>query len=140
MVKGFKEFTEDQEAEKFKIAIEELTPILIFENNDKFSESIAEQILEEGKTYTINKRYSMRHDLSHVPGQKDHLHFMVKGHEIGVINTDKTSSHGTDISKIPNKFIKFAKSQGLIEQTLVENRLYSLEDDLFERIEILLDV
>ena len=143
MIKNFSEFNQDQEAEKFLIEINKTASTLIFENNDKFSESIAEQLLKEGKTYNINKRYSIRYDLAHVAGQKDHLHFMVKGHEIGAMNIDKTPSHGTNLSKIPNKFMKFAKEKGFTEQTLinqdattlVENRLYYPEENLYELIE-----
>lgn len=139
-MKSYKEFCEEEaSAEEFMANLLTCPTILIFENDDSFSECIAEQILEEGRTYNLNKRHSIRFDKAHVGGQKDHTHFMLKGNEIGVINRDNTPSHGTDISKIPNSMIKAAKSRGFIEKRLIDQDAKALvESRLFPDYETLI--
>jgi hypothetical protein len=147
-MKSFKEFQkEDASAQEFIAYLRKYPTVLIFEKGDEFSQCIAEQILEEGRTYILNKRHSIRFDKAHVTGQQDHTHFMIKGREIGAINKDSSPSHGTDVNKIPQNMIKAAKDKGFIEEsilnkdvrTLVENALFANNEELINEIDLLIE-
>src|SRR5664280_707751 len=72
-----------------------------YRSDDAVARQVAEYLVEAGKTVNFNNRYSARDDRAHVPGQKDHMHLLLKGKEVCVINKDGTPSHNSDISAIP---------------------------------------
>jgi hypothetical protein len=126
-MKSFREYSDEEDAKKaFLKNLEQKPTILIFEKTDEASKFFAEQILEEGRTYDLNKGYSIRFDKAHVQGQQDHTHFMIKNNEIGVINRDGTPSHGSDIGQIPTSMIKAAKSKGFINESLLQKEAKDL--------------
>jgi hypothetical protein len=75
--------------------------ILHYQTDDALARGIAESLIESGKTFPFDNRYSARKDRAHVPGQQDHVHLLLKGKEACVINVDGTPSHNSDISRIP---------------------------------------
>jgi hypothetical protein len=72
-----------------------------YRSDDPVARSIAEYIVEGGRTYSFDNRYSARLDRSHVPGQQDHVHLLFKGKDVCVINKDGTPSHNSDVNAIP---------------------------------------
>ena len=72
-----------------------------YRSDDDVARQVAEYLIEAGKTVNFNNRYSARDERAHVPGQKDHVHLLLKGKEVCVINKDGTPSHNSDISAIP---------------------------------------
>ena len=140
-MKSFKEYSdEENKKQEFLNSLEQRPIILIFERTDAHSRFFAEQILEEGKTYDLNKGYSIRFDKAHVQGQQDHTHFMIKNNEIGVINRDGTPSHGSDIGRIPNNMINAAKDKGFIKESLLHKEARNLvENYLFPDTSLLIN-
>jgi hypothetical protein len=72
-----------------------------YRSNDDVARQVAEYLIEAGQSVDFDNRYSARLDRTHVPGQKDHVHLLLKGKEVCVINKDGTPSHNSDISAIP---------------------------------------
>ncbi|MCB1784196.1 MAG: hypothetical protein KDI13_09385 [Alphaproteobacteria bacterium] len=147
-MKSFKKFSDEEDVKKdFLESLEQKPTILIFKKTDERSKFFAEQILEEGRTYNLNKGYSIRFDKAHVLGQQDHTHFMIKNNEIGVINRDGTPSHGSDVKKIPYGMIKAAKDRGYIGESLlqksagklVENYLFPETSELINEIDMFIE-
>lgn len=76
--------------------------ILLFDPSDTIAQGFAETIIEEGKTYQLDNRYSARYDRAQQPNQKNHSHIYLKGNEVCVVNTDGTPSHGSSpMSELP---------------------------------------
>lgn len=116
-MKSFKEFHREKELIQ-KILNKQV--ICIFESKDESAGKIVEFLIEGGNTYEIGKGYSFRADKAHIPGQKDHNHVLFKGHEVGAINKDGTSSHNTDISKFPNYVLDAMRKKGCLDEAIQE--------------------
>lgn len=111
----FKEFIDKSEEKKLTVW---------FDPSDTEASEYALQIIEEGKTYSINSRYSARHDKGLQPNQLDHTHIYLKGKEVCVVNKDGTPSHGSPgFNTLPKNVQKIIKDYGLVEssQYLIEN-------------------
>lgn len=105
---GFKEFLA-MEAQKPPV-------VLWYETIDEQARTIAEAVIEEGKSYQIDSRYSARHDVAKQPNQKDHTHVYLKGNEVCVVNKDGTPSHGSaPFNTLPADIQKKIKSLKLVE-------------------------
>jgi hypothetical protein len=60
---------------------------------------------------------TVRIDNPHVPGQQEHAHIYDKnGNPIGVVNKDGTSSHGTNLDKLPKnkKILDYLRLKGFL--------------------------
>lgn len=79
----------------------------------------AAYLVEAGRTWNADNNWTVRTDRSHVPGMQDHVHIMLKGKQVSVINKDGTASHGTDRAAVPNWLIDRIKDRGLIESQLI---------------------
>lgn len=118
-ITGFKQF--------LKAEAQKPPAIFWYETSDKQAEIYAEGILEEGKTYQIDKRYSARYDTAHQPNQQNHTHVYLKGKEVCVVNLDGTPSHGSQpFGELPAKIqdkirgLKLVESSGLLLETASE--------------------
>jgi hypothetical protein len=89
------------------------TVIIHYLIDDGVARELAEYLIESGKTVDFDNRYSARRDRSHVPGQQDHVHVLLKGKQMCVINLDGTPSHNSDISQIPNYLRPELKKMGV---------------------------
>ena len=107
---GFRQFVESEDKKP---------PVLLwYETNDDCARNIAAGIIEEGKTYQIDTRYSVRFDIGHQPNQKNHTHVYLKSSEVCVVNRDGTPSHGSaPFNTLPTKIQKKIKSLGLVESS-----------------------
>ena len=76
-------------------------------------------LCEGGKTWDYGQNWTVRRDQGHTKGMQAHVHIMLHGKDVTIINKDGTQSHGTDRSKTPNWIIDKLKKQGLIESTLI---------------------
>ena len=72
-----------------------------YRSDDAVARQVAEYLIEAGKPVDFDNRYSARRDRAHVPGQQDHVHLLLKGKEVCIINKDGTPSHNSNISAIP---------------------------------------
>ncbi len=92
---------------------------IFYLREDKEAEGYAETLIE-GRTWSADNKWSVRADPAHVPGMKDHVHVMLKGQEVSVINSDGTPSHNTDRSDVPGWLIARMVVRGLIKEASEE--------------------
>lgn len=88
---------------------------IYFERTDAIAEKQAAQMLPEGRTYNVDNKWSVRADKPHTTGMQNHNHIQLRGTEIAVINYDKTPSHNSDLSSVPNWLFGWMKNKGLTE-------------------------
>jgi hypothetical protein len=55
-----------------------------YRSDDVVARQVAEYLIEAGQSVDFDNRYSARLDRTHVPGQKDHVHLLLKGKEEGI--------------------------------------------------------
>lgn len=95
--------------------------ILFYLMGDAEAERQAVYLVESGQKWDVDNKWSVRMDRAHAPGLKDHVHVLLKGKRVSVINKDGSPSHGTDRSGVPNWLITKMKARNLIEgQLMVE--------------------
>jgi len=97
-----------------------------FETNDVEATKLAASMLEEGRTYPIDKRWSVRVDRSHANSEMTHNHVQLKNRDVAIINYDGTPSHNSDLSKIPSWIRDWMRDEGLTEHYLVSEENKSL--------------
>lgn len=81
--------------------------------------AFADYLVEGGKTWNVDNKWSVRHDNAHVPAIQDHMHIMMKDRQVAVINKDGTLSHGTARSSVPSWLLAKIRDRGLIESELI---------------------
>lgn len=98
-MKSFKEF------QKERGSLRDKPPVLVwYEPDDLVAADAAAKLIEEGKDYTLDNRYSARWDRAQQPNQQNHTHIYLKGNEVLVVNDDGTPSHNSDpYSVLPTK-------------------------------------
>jgi hypothetical protein len=89
-----------------------------FQTNDAAAAGSASQLLPEGRTYSINNKWSVRADKPHTTGMQNHNHIQCNGNEIAVVNQDGSPSHSSDLSVVPNWVLGWIKIKGLTESYL----------------------
>lgn len=92
---------------------------VFFLQSDNVATAFASYLVEAGNTWNVDNKWSVRHDNAHVPGMQNHVHILMKGREVSIINRDGTPSHGTDRSAVPNWVIDQIRERGLIESQLI---------------------
>jgi len=114
--------TEDEKRKipSFKEYQEMLVPkapaVLWYETADYQALANAESIIEEGKNYQIDKRYSARYDIAQQPNQQNHTHVYLKGNEVCIVNRDGTPSHGSaPFNSLPIKIQNKIRDLKLVE-------------------------
>lgn len=90
-----------------------------FRTDDAEAAALTEQLLTEGRTYPVDKRWSVRVDRSHADPTTTHNHVQFNGRDIAVINPDGTPSHNSDLSKIPNWMVAWMKDKKLTESYIL---------------------
>ena len=89
------------------------TLVVHFSSADKEARRVARLLIEGGKTVDFDNRYSVRKDRAHVPGQSDHVHVLLKGTEVCVINMDGTPSHGSDLNRLTKGLRSHLRDMGV---------------------------
>ena len=92
---------------------------IFYPSNNRAAALMASYLVEGGRSWDIDKKWSVRMDRGHAPGMQDHVHVMLRGQDVSIINRDGTPSHGTDRSGVPNWLIDNIKKRGLVESTLI---------------------
>jgi hypothetical protein len=92
---------------------------VFYETADLAAAAYAAYLVEGGRTWEIDNKWSVRMDRPHAPNMQDHVHVMLKGRDVSIINRDGTQSHGTNRDAVPNWLINRIKAQGLIESALI---------------------
>ena len=100
-----------------------------YKTTDTDAAAFAAQLLKEGKTWPIDKKWSVRVDRTHHDPTANHNHVQCKGKDVAVINQDGMPSHNSDLSKIPNWVVDWMKEKGLTEQYLLSEGF-----DVWERV------
>jgi hypothetical protein len=112
------------------------TLVIHYRTDDDLARETASYIVEGGKPVVFDNRYSARKDRAHVPGQKEHVHVMLRGKDMCVLNLDGTPSHHSDINQIPKHLHPRLRRMGVI---VGEAYLIVEAADLAEVIAILLE-
>ncbi|QIG67243.1 hypothetical protein EVB37_007 [Rhizobium phage RHph_TM3_3_3] len=90
--------------------------VLWYVNDDEIAERVAYGLIEEGQTYKLDARYSVRYDIAHQPNQLNHTHVYLKRKEVCVVNKDGTSSHNSPpFSSLPAKIQSKIRALKLVE-------------------------
>ena len=92
---------------------------VFYETTDLAAAAHAAFLVEGGRAWALDHRWSVRMDRSHAPNMQDHVHVMLKGRDVSIINRDGTQSHGTTRDQVPNWLIDNIKKRGLIERALI---------------------
>jgi hypothetical protein len=90
-----------------------------FRSDDAAAAALAEQILAEGRTYQVDNRWSAHVDRSHADPTTTHNHVQFNARDVAIVNRNGTSSHNSDLSKIPNWMMAWMKNKGLTESYLL---------------------
>jgi hypothetical protein len=72
-----------------------------YETTDSVAAEYARLLFEGGRTWNLDKRWSVRADPPHHTNMKAHLHIMFRGDDKCIINRDGTPSHHTTTDAIP---------------------------------------
>ncbi len=89
--------------------------LIFFESSDQEAVIKAWQLIEEGHTYKIDNKWSVRSDPPHHSKMKQHLHLLCRGDEVCVINRDGSKSHNTNTNVVPNWVMRELKNKKLLE-------------------------
>jgi hypothetical protein len=92
---------------------------VFYETADATAAANARYLIEGGRTWELDKRWSVRSDPPHAPNMQKHNHLLFKGNEVSIINRDGTQSHGTSRDNVPNWVIDKLRSRDLIESVLL---------------------
>lgn len=92
------------------------TVIAYFETNDDVAAQAARQMIVEGRSFEIDKRYSARLDRANQPGMQDHIHVQFKGNDVSIINRDGTRSHNTTRDDVPKYVLDYLRDKRLIAE------------------------
>jgi hypothetical protein len=79
----------------------------------------AAYIVEGGKPIALQQGWTYRADPPHTTGMQNHVHIMLKGNQVSVINRDGTQSHNTSRASAPQWVLDKIKDRGLIESRLI---------------------
>ncbi|MBO9100330.1 MULTISPECIES: hypothetical protein [unclassified Rhizobium] len=105
----YKEYVEKERASRSPVVLWYLT-------NDAEAHNAAQGLIEEGRTYKLDNRYSARFDIAHQPNQKNHTHVYLKGNEVCVVNDNGTPSHKSPpFSTLPSNIQSKIRSLKLVE-------------------------
>ena len=85
---------------------------VFYETADLVAANTAAYLIEGGRTWTLDKKWSARMDRSHAPNMDDHTHLMLRGKDVSIVNRDGTQSHGTTRDKVPNWVFDKIKDSG----------------------------
>jgi hypothetical protein len=92
---------------------------VFYETADATAAANARYLIEGGRTWELDKQWSVRSDPPHAPNMQKHNHLLFKGNEVSIMNRDGTQSHGTSRDNVPNWVIDKLKKRGLIESVLL---------------------
>jgi hypothetical protein len=76
-------------------------------------------IVEGGKPVALQQGWTYRADPPHTTGMQNHVHIMLKGNQVSVINRDGTQSHNTTHDAVPHWVLDQIKTRRLIESALI---------------------
>jgi hypothetical protein len=94
-------------------------------------------LIEGGRTWDIDKKWSVRQDRTHHDPTKTHTHVMFRGDDCAILNHDGTPSHNTPADNVPSWVLDRIKKMGLLESNLiVEASVISLPAWVIERAEL----
>jgi hypothetical protein len=93
--------------------------LAIYPVGDTKASANAALLIEGGKTWVINKKWSVRQDRTHHDPTKTHTHIMFRGDNCAILNRDGTPSHNMPADNIPSWVMDRVKKMGLLESTLL---------------------
>jgi len=99
----------------------EMSPhvIVFYETADLLAAGEARHLVEGGRTQHLDKRWSYRQEASHDTKMKQHVHLMLRGRQVCVINRNGTPSHNTTTGAVPRWVIDKIRARGLIESNIL---------------------
>lgn len=98
---------------------------VFYPSDDRVAAEHARFIVEGGKTWDIDKKWSVRYDPPHHPQMQYHTHVMLRGNDVAIINRDGSPSHGTSRDNVPGWVLTNIKKQQLIENRLLVEAAFS---------------
>jgi hypothetical protein len=92
---------------------------IYYETADAVAADNARFLEEGGRTWEIDNKWSVRLDAPHHPRMSSHVHVMLRGDDVCVINRNGTPSHGTNPEAAPGWVMDRIRQKGLIEQSML---------------------
>jgi hypothetical protein len=92
---------------------------VFYETADLRAAAHAAYVVEGGRVWELDKRWSVRMDNPHPPNTQPHNHIMFRGDDVSIVNRDGTQSHNTTLDKVPNWVVDRIRQRGLIEGHLL---------------------
>ncbi len=89
--------------------------LIFFESSDQEAAIKAGYLIEEGHTYKLDNKWSVRSDPPHHAKMQQHYHLLCRGKDVCVINRDGSQSHNTNTNAVPNWIMRELKNRKLFE-------------------------
>ena len=86
-----------------------------FETSDTQAANNSGFLAEGGRTWELDKIWSVGLDPPHHQKMQHHLHILNRGNDVCVINRDGTPSHHTTSDLVPNRVMKNIRNMKLFE-------------------------
>lgn len=86
-----------------------------YETADSIAAEHARFLVEGGKTWSLDNRWSVRLDPPHHAKMEPHVHIMYRGDDACILQRDGTPSHGTARDAVPTWVFDKIRNRGLIE-------------------------
>ncbi|OSI65024.1 hypothetical protein BSZ21_21795 [Bradyrhizobium canariense] len=93
--------------------------LVIYEYGDLQAAANASYLIEGGKTWDIDKKWSVRQDRTHHDSTTTHTHIRFRGNDYAVLHRDGTPSHNMPADGVPNWVMDRIRKMGLIESALI---------------------
>jgi hypothetical protein len=93
--------------------------LVFYDYGDVKAAANADYLIEGGKTWNIDKKWSVRQDRTHHDPTTTHTHIMFKGDNYAILHRDGTPSHNMPADKVPRWVLDRIKKMGLIESKLI---------------------
>jgi hypothetical protein len=90
---------------------------VFYETADNHAVEHASFLCEGGRTWDLDQKWSVRLDRAHHPNMFDHVHILLRGNDVCVLNRDGTPSHQTTTNAVPRWVMDDIRARKLIESS-----------------------
>ncbi|RZN07308.1 hypothetical protein CWO91_27940 [Bradyrhizobium genosp. SA-3] len=93
--------------------------LVYYDYGDAQAAKNAAYLIEGGKIWDIDKKWSVRQDRTHHDPTTTHTHIRFKGNDYAILHRDGSPSHNMPADGVPNWVMDRIRKMGLIESTFI---------------------